>query len=155
MAPQKKKISAPVAVVPEPIPVYIPRTPVSEEYRKELYEEASRYWYEQADYYGADGDRPWHVQKRLQAILGAVDLETAQAAVAKAKDVCFIHLLAEWEKKNISGPDRSSNWEKIGKKALNTAKMLESKGDLKGAESQKKRAEQCFLRAQALVEEKS
>ena len=153
---QQKKTVAPVIILPEPPPPpYIPRTPISESDLQNLYNKACSIWDEQCEYYGHDGDRPMHVVRRLQAILGAVDLETAQAAAKKAEEVMFMCLMNLLAKHRIPGPDDPLNWEKRGKNAQSLAKMLESKDDIAGARSQFIRAEECFAKAASLKKRKN
>lgn len=119
-----------------------------------MYEEACAYWYKQCDYYGHDGDRPTNIQKRLQAILGAVDFETATIALEKTKAAALMSLLAAWTRNEIPGPDEPDNWEKKGRRATSVAKMLDKKDDIEGARSQYDRAEECFKRAEELRKKK-
>lgn len=152
----KKKIDATVPPAPEPPPPpYVPQTPIAPEARKTLYDEACAYWDEQCEYYGdEEAIKPLNIQARLQAILGAVDLEMANLSFKKAQGAIQMSLLASWSRKDISGPNEPLNWLRKAAKAESLAKMLDSKDDVEGARTQYIRAEECRERAAAAKKEK-
>jgi hypothetical protein len=147
---QKKTATATPVFVAAPVEVYKPQTHVTEKYKTVLYNEAVAYWKENCAYYGSDGNRPPNVQKRMQAILGAVDLETAETALQKAKGTCLMSLLAAWCRNQIPGPDSWENWEKKAKNALSLSKMLEKKDNMPAARSQYIKYEEYLEKAEAL-----
>ena len=145
-----KKIPKSVPV-PEAIPKpYVPRTPVSESEKNSLYQDVCLYWKTQAKYYGWTGDHPENIERRLQSILGAVDLETAEEAHRKTRGAMQFTFLAAWANSRIPGPDLPENWEKKAKRAESLAKMLDAKDDVEGAKRQYRKMEEYQERADKL-----
>jgi hypothetical protein len=146
----KKKKGEFFFVEPAPKP-YVPRTPVSGRYKKDLTKTLESYWKDQCDYYGADDyEKPVHVEKRIQAVIGAVDLETADQAATKAKSVIEMHLLARWAAHRIPGPESYEACVKIAKKAESLAKFLESKDLDDQAATQYRRADEAWEKAKTI-----
>ena len=145
----KANTTAPVLTV-APIPPYQPRTPVSETSKKALYDEARSHWEDLCSYYGADDslDMGLHVQKRMQAILGAVDLETATTALARSKAASLMAVLYLWAERRIPGPDRYLTWVRQAKRAETLAKMLDAKGQPDAAARQRQRAGEFWDKAE-------
>lgn len=95
-----------------------------------------------AEHYGMDPEtiRPI-VWERIDSILQAKDTSDALGIAKNLKNGFLTTCLAQWAKGNIRGPATPENLEKKAKKAENLSEMLEKKGNEKGAEQQKKRAE--------------
>lgn len=140
MTKQKKTTAAAPVALAQP-PPYIPKTPINDEMKKALYSGARDDWEQMADHYGYEDPVPDHVQRKLQAIMGAVDAETATAAVRRARDSMLTHILACWARGRITGPESVTNFERRAKKAESLARMLEEKGLDDQAATQWRRAE--------------
>jgi hypothetical protein len=138
--PSPSKSAKPVVAAPPP---YVPKTPVTKTELKKLYREVEDYWIDQADYYGYGNgdlaDRPDNVVTRMQAILGAVDKETAKAAVKRAKDCIQTMILGAWARGKIDGPLTERSLEKRIKRAESLVQMLKDKGQHEAAQRQSER----------------
>ena len=130
---------------------YTPKTPVSLEEKQRAYQEMCNYWTSQCDYYGQeDTTRPSSLERRFQAILGAIDLEKLRDAQCRAESSIGLFLLAAWAAHRIPGPNVPSTWEKMAKRAESVAKMLEKKGQAVQAQAQRDQAERYRAKAAAL-----
>ncbi len=137
-AEQKKPDPVPVVQGPPP---YQPQTPISHEAKKAMYRQLEEHWDTDAEHYGWDDpERPENVTRRMQAVLGAPDLETAHEAARKARDTIQIMILGAWAKGKIPGPTTERSVEQRVKRAESLAQMLEKKGQDEAAERQWARA---------------
>jgi hypothetical protein len=135
-------------------PAYVPLTPISHAERKAIYKALEVHWEEQAEHYGWDDpDRPEVVVKRMQAVLGAVDRETAALADQKARMTIQTMILGAWARGKIPGPTTEISVERQVKRAESLAQMLEKKGQLEAAERQWARASQLRLQLEEIREE--
>lgn len=142
--------AAPPPKPPEP-PPYQPKTPVTDEVKRELYREARTYWEEQADHYGWEDPMPDHMLNKAQRIMAAVDLETASQAVAKFKVSTEWAMLGAWSRRAISGPNTPESLARRAKRAESLAKMLDDKGLHEQAEQQRARARDLYQASKAKV----
>jgi hypothetical protein len=138
---------------PVPAPEYKPQTLVSDASLRILYQELEDHWLEQAEHYGYSDDRPENVTARMQAVLGAVDLETAYRAVQKAKATMQIMILGAWARGRIAGPVTERSLEQRVRRAESLAEMLEKKGEIDAALRQLDRADQLRAQLQEIKEE--
>lgn len=152
MASRKKKIPQPPVLVAPPSPKpYIPLTPISEETKRKLVDDAERYWSKEAAYYGYDQPRPERVTQRIQMIHTAPDYETAISLAEKIRSMIQITILGAWASGTISGPVSVRSLEKKAASAESLAKMLAKKGKPDQAQAQRLRAEEIRQQIQVLI----
>jgi hypothetical protein len=143
---------APIPVVQAP-PPYTPKTAISRDALKSLYRGVDDYWDEICEHYGYEDEKPENLVRKMQAILGAVDAETAHAAEKKARDCALIMVLGAWAKGKIPGPTTERSVEQRVKRAESLAQMLEKKGQQEAADRQWDRASKLRLQLEEIREE--
>jgi hypothetical protein len=136
----KKNVKEKAGIVNSPL-VIVKAEPVNVNDNGIYFERAQAYWQELVEHYEYDLDRPFHVETKFQAILGAPDSATALDLVKKAQDAALLSVLAAWAAGRIDGPTNERTLEKRIKRAESLANMLDRKGQLDAADRQRERAD--------------